>query len=56
MCDWLLFATRWRSDGTPRPDRKLLNAVANGDPLAVAFLAAAILCVAGPALYKFLGK
>jgi hypothetical protein len=56
MCYWILLATWWRRDGTPVPDRKLLNCVANGDPLAIAYLAAIIIVIFGPALYKILHR
>jgi hypothetical protein len=53
MCNWLLLATWYRRDGTPVPDRRLLNLVAQGDPVAIAFLATVILYIAGRALYRF---
>lgn len=53
MIYWILLATSWHADGTPRPHRpKFLSAVLDGDPLAIALLAAAILAIVGPALYR----
>jgi hypothetical protein len=49
---WLVLATWYRRDGTPVPDRKLLNLVAQGDPVAIAFLAAVILGIAWRAYTK----
>ncbi len=51
MFDWILLATRWHKDGTPFPDRKLIVCLQNGDPLAWAYTAAAILIIIGPPLY-----
>jgi hypothetical protein len=45
-------ATAWRQDGTPFPSRKLISALADGDPVALLYLAAAILVIFGPALYR----
>jgi hypothetical protein len=56
MPDWLLWATRWRSDGTPYPDRRLVSALENGDPLAYLYLAAAILAIVAPAIYRALTR
>jgi hypothetical protein len=57
MVDWILLATRWRRDGTPFPNRKLINALADGDPLAYAYLGAAIaIIVFGPALWRAIHK
>jgi hypothetical protein len=53
MSFWILLATRWRSDGTPVPDRRFFTALLNGDPLAIALLVAVVI---GPALYRFLHK
>jgi hypothetical protein len=52
MCYWILLATRWRRDGTPFPDRRLISALKDGDPLAIAFLSAAIVIAVVAALYK----
>jgi hypothetical protein len=56
MYNWLLLATRWRRDGTPYPNRKLVNALADGDPMAIAFVAAFVLCIAGRAYYRSFHK
>jgi hypothetical protein len=54
---WILLATSWHADGTPQPHRtKFLSAVQVGDPLAIALLAAAILAMVGPALYRSIHK
>jgi hypothetical protein len=53
MFDWLLLATRWRKDGTPLPNRKLISALEEGDPLAFIYLGAAILVIfVLPAIYR----
>ena len=51
ISDWLLLATRWRSDGTPMPDIKLTSALRHGDPLAYIYLGTVILIVIGSAFY-----
>ena len=56
MWTWILLATAWHRDGTPFRNRKLLNAVANGDPLAIAFLGTVVAIIAVPALYRFIHK
>jgi hypothetical protein len=45
MSYWILLATAWRSDGTPRPPRKFLCCVENGDPLAIAILCAGVVAL-----------
>jgi hypothetical protein len=57
MIYWIQLATSWHADGTPRPHRtKFLTAVQEGDPLAIALLAAAMIAVVGPALYRAIYK
>jgi hypothetical protein len=53
MLEWLMLATRWHSDGTPYPNRKLVRVLADGDPLAFVYVAAALVIVFfGPAIYR----
>ena len=54
MSYWILLATSWRADGTPRPDRKLLCAVENGDPLAIALLVVLLIGAVWSTIQKFL--
>jgi hypothetical protein len=56
MCNWLILATWYRRDGTPVPDRKLVSALGNGDPLAIAFVTVFVLCIAGRALFRSFHK
>ena len=56
MTYWILLATSWRADGTPHHRTKFLTAVQEGDPLAIALLAAAIIAIVGPALYRSILK
>jgi hypothetical protein len=52
MTYWILLATSWRTDGTPRHRPKFFTAVLEGDPFAIAMLAAAIVTMFGPALFR----
>jgi hypothetical protein len=56
MWYWFLLATAWHRDGTAFRERKLVNALANGDPWAIAYVGVVVLIVAGPALYRWLHK
>jgi hypothetical protein len=49
---WLLLATWYRKDGTPVPDIKLFNRVAQGDPLAIAYLCAIVIGLVVYARYR----
>lgn len=53
---WILLATRWRADGTPRPDRNFLSAVQHGDPLAMAILVVVLISAVASTLYQFFHK
>jgi hypothetical protein len=50
---WILLATSWRADGTPRLDRKFLSAVENGDPLAIAILVVFLIAAVWSTIQKF---
>jgi hypothetical protein len=56
MVSWFLLATKWRSDGTPVPDHRLVDALLNGDPLAIAYVGVIVFAIIGPVVYKFLYK
>jgi hypothetical protein len=49
---WNVLATWWRKDGTPVPDRKFFNSLANGDPLAIAYLGTIVAIFVASSLYK----
>jgi hypothetical protein len=52
MFYWVLLATWYRKDGTPVPDIKLFNRVAQGDPLAIAYLCAIVIGLIVYARYR----
>jgi hypothetical protein len=54
MYYWMLLATAWHRDGTLFRNRKLVTALENGDPLAIAYVAVIVVYVVWSALRKFM--